>query len=668
MAAPPDAQLYCPLRFDARPRSASLIRLTPQLRAALLDAQAAGQAASIRFSDSGAPSVIKVGEQSFSFTVRAEDRVCDLVRLPSNGTDAAVEVGTVKQTLLVRRNIEEERRRIRQRSQQADEQLHHRTTVLLDGGGRRAGSQQQRQGPAARSGNTSAAPLQKGLTPDGHQRAGSPAPRQGSPAPQAAFEPSRSQSPAVAQAAPAAKPHRAKSKLGLPRASSRPTSAPSAAAGAVSVDGKVIAAARTGGMRLCLVAILAAKPLTRQGVEQALAEVARQVPGFKAGGDIRTALGHVATYQSPGRYLVKQHLLRELDGLPASGPDANGSNAIGSTGVAAGDGSAPAAKQRQPKAPKQRDKQADAGPEGTAAGAKRRSKQGAAEAGAAKRHRLAAAAGAEAVPAAPAAAAPAALVCKEQPSPPGSSSGGSPPAAARSEDFQRPQHQLPPPASAAVAAAPNRQHSPAPRRPSPPAAAAAAPRPIITGPPGKPSAAFRASTASPTLTPTPTPTPSPRTGSGRRGSSGRLGSSTTSRSSPQYDESWFAPHVSRAAVLAAPIASLDQFAGAKAEYGAKYGVYFRLHQEIQSHRRDLAGLERAAQLAASPAEAARWQGQARRLWDRRAARAARWQAAFDVLDAELTSIKGAMRSFSERQRLRQQPAALSSDSTPIAAR
>lgn len=51
------------------------------------------------------PQVIKVGEQSFTFTVRAEDRVCDLVRLPPNGTEAAVEVGSVKQTLLVRVSI-----------------------------------------------------------------------------------------------------------------------------------------------------------------------------------------------------------------------------------------------------------------------------------------------------------------------------------------------------------------------------------------------------------------------------------------------------------------------------------------------------------------------------------------------------------------------------------
>jgi hypothetical protein len=52
-----------------------------------------------------------------------------------------------------------------------------------------------------------------------------------------------------------------------------------------------------------------------------------------------------------------------------------------------------------------------------------------------------------------------------------------------------------------------------------------------------------------------------------------------------------------------------QFAGAKAEYNAKHEVYFRLHQEIQAHQRDLSGLRRAAQLAASPTEAKRWEDQ-----------------------------------------------------------
>jgi hypothetical protein len=56
--------------------------------------------------------------------------------------------------------------------------------------------------------------------------------------------------------------------------------------------------------------------------------------------------------------------------------------------------------------------------------------------------------------------------------------------------------------------------------------------------------------------------------------------------------------------------------------------------------------------------------QATRLWQKRHGRHQRWQSAFDVLDAELASLKAAMRAYSDRQR--QQPAAAST-SAPIAA-
>jgi heme oxygenase len=56
--------------------------------------------------------------------------------------------------------------------------------------------------------------------------------------------------------------------------------------------------------------------------------------------------------------------------------------------------------------------------------------------------------------------------------------------------------------------------------------------------------------------------------------------------------------------------------------------------------------------------------QAKHLWHKRQGRCQRWQSAFDVLDTELASIKGAMRAYSDLQR--QQPAATST-SAPIAA-
>lgn len=46
--------------------------------------------------------VMQIGQQTFQFTVRKEDRVCDLVRLPSVAGAAATEIGSVTQTLLVK--------------------------------------------------------------------------------------------------------------------------------------------------------------------------------------------------------------------------------------------------------------------------------------------------------------------------------------------------------------------------------------------------------------------------------------------------------------------------------------------------------------------------------------------------------------------------------------
>ncbi len=336
-------------------------------------------------------------------------------------------------------------------------------------------------------------------------------------------------------------------------------------------------------------------PLMLQGIEQALTEACRAVPGLRPpSGDIRSVLNHIADFRSPGRYHVKPGVLHEIEGLSLDDTPA---------AVAAGDVTKPQASQIQPpaagqaaparkqpaaKQPKAEQPNGDvAGGAGAGSASKRRGKEPApGEGQAAKRPKQSrsAAPAAAAPPAAvgpPAAAPPPAAAAPPQPAPvmadtsPAASSAGSPPEPPVHSDWlglgSRPS---PPPAAAAdarLSPEPRHHHQPAPQqpppqrpeRPSPPPASAAARPPQHAGfpPPGK-SSAFRASTASPT----PTPTPSPRDGSGRLGSSaggggsgGRWGtSSSSSRSSAQYDESWFAPHVSRAASLAPPIASLEQ--------------------------------------------------------------------------------------------------------------
>ena len=306
---------------------------------------------------------------------------------------------------------------------------------------------------------------------------------------------------------------------GLLRGSARPASASPAPSAAGLVDGRVLAAARKGGVRLCLIAILAAKALNRQvppvtrsctrflpchpcdqavlkavlathamllqGVEQALAEVARRLPGFKVSGDIQTSLRNVATYQSPGRYLLHKHLLRELDGLSADELHADDS-----TGIRAGSPVSKAAK--QPTA-----EQAQQGPE-PASGGKRRSQQIAAQTQApaqpAKRHRLAAAAVADEAVAGPAVEAPQLAHAAHAQAAPGPAD--SPPVVPAQ----------PQPASQQRSATPCSEVLPAAAAPQQPAKLPERHRPV-------------------SASPTPTPSPSVRAGSGRLGSSGRLDSS-----------------------------------------------------------------------------------------------------------------------------------------------
>jgi hypothetical protein len=46
--------------------------------------------------------VIQIGRHTFEFSVRKEDRVCDLLQLPAVDGAAATEIGSVQQTLLVK--------------------------------------------------------------------------------------------------------------------------------------------------------------------------------------------------------------------------------------------------------------------------------------------------------------------------------------------------------------------------------------------------------------------------------------------------------------------------------------------------------------------------------------------------------------------------------------
>ena len=90
------------------PVQALAVRITPELRQALLDAQGSGQQISFRLgaqppSDhlhaaSGPPAVIRIGGQEFPFSTSVPESKAELVQLPGRGS-GCMGVGTVVQKL-----------------------------------------------------------------------------------------------------------------------------------------------------------------------------------------------------------------------------------------------------------------------------------------------------------------------------------------------------------------------------------------------------------------------------------------------------------------------------------------------------------------------------------------------------------------------------------------
>ena len=73
---------------------------------------------------------------------------------------------------------------------------------------------------------------------------------------------------------------------------------------------------RKRALRLCMIALLVTKPVTRKGLEQAVAEVSRSVPAFRPTPEQwRGEAGRVGEYRAPGVYHLRPHLAQELDAL-----------------------------------------------------------------------------------------------------------------------------------------------------------------------------------------------------------------------------------------------------------------------------------------------------------------------------------------------------------------
>ncbi len=148
--------------FHPAPQYAVAMRLTPQLKQAMVDGHAQGLSMTVRFGSGPGdsvsiaefarslgsdvarrtssdivypmPQVIRIGAQLFSFKAM-EEETCELLRVPNDLSRGGVctEAGRVKQRVHVLRNLDSaEGERLRARAEEAERQSRERTSQLLD--------------------------------------------------------------------------------------------------------------------------------------------------------------------------------------------------------------------------------------------------------------------------------------------------------------------------------------------------------------------------------------------------------------------------------------------------------------------------------------------------------------------------------------------------------
>ncbi|KAI3426306.1 hypothetical protein D9Q98_008679 [Chlorella vulgaris] len=305
------------------------LRLTPHLLEALLGAQDAAQAGSIRFGDDTAGNAISIGDAIFPFKAQADER-CDLLHLaPGSGGEGPSITAAVRQKLMVQRNIADERGRVRARADEAARQGQERKALLLSSKPSKQPKPQprtvvQRHTPPLQSG----APLgqqQRGTTPPPRQLtasmltgpAGKP-PTHPAGAVRGATPPPSAAAAGLAAAPKAMAKTASSGKLGGRNGSFGNLGSMQAVA-----SPQVLQAARGGAsLRLCLIAMLAERSLPMPTVKAVLADVGARIRGFKAPGkeQLERVLKSVAEFKAPGLYVVYPMLLKELDELSPSAP------------------------------------------------------------------------------------------------------------------------------------------------------------------------------------------------------------------------------------------------------------------------------------------------------------------------------------------------------------
>ncbi|KAL0051389.1 hypothetical protein WJX82_006483 [Trebouxia sp. C0006] len=101
--------------------------------------------------------------------------------------------------------------------------------------------------------------------------------------------------------------------------------------------------------------------------------------------------------------------------------------------------------------------------------------------------------------------------------------------------------------------------------------------------------------------------------------------------------------------LRGPITDMDQWEECCEEYRSKRALYFRLHKEMQDANIKLKGLQQAIHEAGSDTEKVRYQQQFDLLFKRRLPRSQKWDKAFYVLQDELEALHKHMQVFYDQR-------------------
>lgn len=117
----------------------------------------------------------------------------------------------------------------------------------------------------------------------------------------------------------------------------------------------------------------------------------------------------------------------------------------------------------------------------------------------------------------------------------------------------------------------------------------------------------------------------------------------------EYDESWFAEYVDRQPNLRGPITDFDQWEECCGEYRSKQALYFRLHQEMKDTNIKMKGLQQAIDKAGSDTEKVKLKQQFELLWKRQLPCSQKWDKAFFVLQDELEALHKHMQSFYDQR-------------------